>query len=195
METANHFRCIDLVIESAGAALTERYVKMLHAQLKSGTGDSRRGWFAVGDYKRLDNTIGEMETCPVEDVHCELAKLLAWYRNVDTTFENIIDFHARFEKIHPFQDGNGRIGRLILLKECLKYGITPFVIAEKLRKFYYLGLREWQGRPQSRVRLLDTCRTGQDVFILNLRRFGHEKLAETAAKEQSAQHSDTRGNR
>ena len=193
VETANHVRCIDLVIESAGAALTERYVKMLHAQLKSGTSDSRRGWFAVGDYKRLENTIGGMETCPVENVHCEMAKLLAWYRNVDKTFENIIDFHARFEKIHPFQDGNGRVGRLILLKECLKYGITPFVIAEKLRKFYYLGLREWQGRPQSRIRLLDTCRTGQDVFILNLRRFGHEKLAEIAEKAQSAQHNNTRG--
>ena len=186
VETANHFRCIDLVIESAGAALTERYVKMLHAQLKSGTGDSRKEWFAVGDYKRLDNMAGEKETCPAEDVPREMAKLLAWYGKADKTFENVIDFHARFEKIHPFQDGNGRVGRLILLKECLKYGITPFVIAEKLRKFYYLGLREWQGRSPCRTRLLDTCRTGQDIFILDLRRFGHEKLAETAAKNMTA---------
>ena len=182
VETANHFRCIDLVIESAGAALTERYIKMLHAQLKSGTGDSRREWFAVGDYKRLANVAGEMETCPPKDVPREMAKLIAWYKNVDKTFENIIDFHARFEKIHPFQDGNGRVGRLILLKECLKHGITPFVIADKLRKFYYLGLREWQGRSSSRTRLLDTCRTGQDLFIFELRRFGHERLAEIAEK-------------
>ena len=182
IETANHFRCIDLVIESAGAALTERYIKMLHAQLKSGTSDSRKDWFAVGDYKRLDNVVGEMETCPPKEVHREMVNLLAWYKKADKTFENIIDLHARFEKIHPFQDGNGRVGRLILLKECLKYRITPFVIAEKLRKFYYLGLREWQGRPQSRLRLLETCRAGQDAFILDLRRFGHEKLAAAAEK-------------
>ena len=186
VETANHFRCIDLVIESAGAALTERYIKMLHAQLKSGTGDSRKEWFAVGDYKRLPNVAGEMETCPPQDVHREMTKLLAWYKDADKTFANILDFHARFEKIHPFQDGNGRVGRLILLKECLKYRVTPFVIAEKLRKFYYLGLREWQGRSPSRTRLLDTCRTGQDIFILLLRRFGHEKLAEIAEMAMAA---------
>ena len=114
-----------------------------------------------------------------------MAKLLAWYKDADKTFENIIDFHVRFEKIHPFQDGTGRVGRLILLKECLKHGITPFVIAEKLRKFYYLGLREWQ-TSQSRARLLDTCRTGQDVFILDLRRFGHAKLADAAEKTVSS---------
>ena len=181
VETANHFRCIDLVIESSGAALTERYVKMLHAQLKGGTSDGRKEWFAVGDYKRLDNVVGEMETCPAKDVPREMAKLLAWYKAADKTFENLLDLHARFEQIHPFQDGNGRVGRLILLKECLKYGHTPFVIAEKMRRFYYLGLSDWrQGR---RVRLIDTCRAGQDVFILGLRRFGHEKLAEKAEAE------------
>ena len=187
IETANHFRCIDLVIESAGAALTERYIKMLHAQLKSGTSDSRKDWFAVGDYKRLDNVVGEMETCPPKEVHREMVNLLAWYKEADKTFENIIDLHARFEKIHPFQDGNGRVGRLILLKECLKYRITPFVIAEKLRKFYYLGLREWQGQPQSRLRLLETCRTGQDAFIHDLRRFGHDKLAKAAAEAMASE--------
>ena len=184
VETANHFRCVDIVIESAGAALTERYVKRLHAQLKSGTSDSRKDWFAVGDYKRLDNVVGEMETCPVKDVHREMAALLAWWKDAPKTFENLLDLHVRFEKIHPFQDGNGRVGRLILLKECLKHGHTPFVIAENLKQFYYLGLSDW--RSGNRLRLLDTCRTGQDVFILGLRQFGHLKLAEKAEKEVSA---------
>lgn len=184
VETANHFRCVDIVIESAGAALTERYVKTLHAQLKSGTSDSRKDWFAVGDYKRLDNFVGDMETCPVKDVHREMAALLAWWKDAPKTFENLLDLHVRFEKIHPFQDGNGRVGRLILLKECLKHGHTPFVIAENLKQFYYLGLSDW--RRGNRLRLLDTCRTGQDVFILGLRQFGHLKLAEKAEKEVSA---------
>lgn len=176
VETSNHFRCIDLVIESAGAALTERYLKMLHANLKTGTSDARKEWFAVGDYKRLDNVVGEMETCPAREVKGEILKLLAWYKMAEKTLETILDFHVKFEKIHPFQDGNGRVGRLILLKECLKYGITPFVIAENLRQFYYRGLAEWrQGR---KARLTDTCLTGQDVFILALRQFGHTKLAE-----------------
>ena len=184
VETANHFRCVDIVIESAGAALTERYVKTLHAQLKSGTSDSRKDWFAVGDYKRLDNVVGDMETCPVKDVHREMAALLAWWKDAPKSFENLLDLHVRFEKIHPFQDGNGRVGRLILLKECLKHGHTPFVIAENLKQFYYLGLSDW--RRGNRLRLLDTCRTGQDVFILGLRQFGHLKLAEKAEKEVSA---------
>ena len=174
VETANHFRCIDLVIESAGAALTERYIKMLHAQLKSGTVDSRREWFAVGEYKRLDNVIGEIETCPATEVHAQMARLLAEYRAAEKTFEAILDFHVRFERIHPFQDGNGRIGRLLLLKECLKYNHMPFVIAEGLRHFYYLGLKEWsEGR---RLRLMEVCRTGQDIFRQNLQRLGHTRL-------------------
>lgn len=190
VETANHFRCIDIVIESAGAALTERYIKSLHAQLKSGTSDSRKEWFAVGDYKRLNNVVGEMETCPVEDVHREMTKLLEWYGKAEKTFANILDMHVRFEQIHPFQDGNGRVGRLVLLKECLKYGITPFVISDDMRRFYYLGLQEW--RQGSRMRLLDTCRTGQDMFILGLRKFGYVKLAESAAVEQTASERRTR---
>ena len=183
VETANHFRCIDIIIESAGAALTERYIKRLHAQLKSGTNDSRKQWFAVGDYKRLDNVVGEMETCPAVAVPREMGKLLAWYGKTKKTFENILDLHARFEQIHPFQDGNGRVGRLILFKECLKHGITPFVIADDMRKFYYLGLEEW--RQGSRLRLLDTCRTGQDIFILGLQKFGYATLAEKASAEQA----------
>ena len=184
VEMANHFRAVDIVIESAGAALTERYVKMLHGQLKSGTSDSRKGWFAVGEYKRLDNVVDGMETCPAKDVPREMAALLAWWKGAAKTFENLVDLHVRFEEIHPFQDGNGRVGRLILLKECLKHGITPFVIAEDFKQFYYLGLRDW--RRGDRLRLLDTCRTGQDVFILALRQFGHAKLAEKAEAEQKA---------
>ena len=178
VETANHFRAVDIIIESAGAALTEQYIKKLHAQLKGGTSDSRKAWFKVGEYKKLDNVVGEMETCPAKEVHGEMVKLLAWWKDAEKTLENLLDLHVRFEQIHPFQDGNGRVGRLILLKECLKYGITPFVIAENFKQFYYLGLKDWrQGR---RARLMDTCRTGQDVFILGLRQFGHLKLAEKA---------------
>ena len=182
VETANHFRAADMVIKTATAALTEAYVKRLHEILKSGTSDSRKDWFAVGDYKRLDNVVGEMETCPAKDVHREMAKLLAWWKGAEKTLENLLDLHVRFEQIHPFQDGNGRVGRLILLKECLKYGITPFVIAENFKQFYYMGLQDW--RHGSRLRLLDTCRTGQDVFILGLRQFGHVRLAEKAEAEQ-----------
>ena len=182
VETANHFRATDTVIMTACSALTEAYVKRLHEILKSGTTDSRRDWFAVGEYKRLDNVVGEMETCPAKDVHREMAKLLNWWKSADKTFENLLDLHVRFEQIHPFQDGNGRVGRLMLLKECLKHRITPFVIAENFKQFYYLGLQDWrQGR---RARLTDVCRTGQDVFILGLRQFGHVKLAEKAAAEQ-----------
>ena len=189
VETANHFRAIDIVIESAGAALTEQYIKKLHAQLKGGTSDSRKAWFKVGEYKKLDNVVGEMETCPAKEVHGEMVKLLAWWKNAEKTLENLLDLHVRFEQIHPFQDGNGRVGRLILLKECLKYGITPFVIAENFKQFYYLGLKDWrQGR---RARLMDTCRTGQDVFILGLRQFGHLKLAEKAEAEQAASEGRT----
>ena len=189
VETANHFRAVDIVIESSGAALTERYVKMLHGQLKSGTSDSRKEWFAVGEYKKLDNMVGDMETCPAKDVHRKMAALLAWWKDTPKTFENLIDLHVRFEQIHPFQDGNGRVGRLILLKECLKHGITPFVIAENFKQFYYLGLRDW--RRGSRLRLIDTCRTGQDMFILGLRQFGHVKLAEKAEAEQKATEGKT----
>ena len=189
VETANHFRAVDKVITTATSALTEAYIKRLHEILKSGTSDSRKDWFAVGGYKRLDNVVGEMETCPAKEVHVEMVKLLAWWKNAEKTLENLLDLHVRFEQIHPFQDGNGRVGRLILLKECLKYGITPFVIAENFKQFYYLGLKDWrQGR---RARLMDTCRTGQDVFILGLRQFGHLKLAEKAEVEQAASEGRT----
>ena len=180
IETSNHFRCLDKVIASSGAKLTERYIKDLHFLLKNGTSDSRKAWFAVGDYKRLENVVGDMETCPVKKVHAEISKLLARYNASRKTFEDVLDFHVRFEGIHPFQDGNGRIGRLILLKECLKNGHVPFVIAENLKQFYYLGLDDW--RHGRRARLLDTCRTGQDVFVLGLRQFGHARIVAAVEK-------------
>lgn len=174
VETVNHFRCVDLVIETAGAALTEKYIKMLHAQLKSGTVDSRKEWFAVGAYKKLDNVVGDIETCPAKNVKREMARLISRYAASDKTLEDIFDFHVMFEVIHPFQDGNGRIGRLIMLKECLKYGHTPFVIAENVKRFYYQGLREWTcGR---RERFRDVCGTGQDVFRQVLQRLGYDNL-------------------
>ena len=174
VETVNHFRCIDLVLESAGAALSERYIKMLHAQLKSGTADSRKEWFSVGDYKKLDNVVGDMETCPAGKVHEEMVKLLTEYSASGKSLTDIIDFHVRFERIHPFQEGNGRVGRLVMLKECLKYGHTPFVIAENIKQFYYLGLQDW--RFGHTARLKDTCGTGQDVFKLGLKQFGYADL-------------------
>ena len=174
VETANHFRCIDLVIETANAALTERYIKTLHNQLKSGTSDSRKAWFSVGDYKQIDNVVGDMETCPAAKVHEEMVKLLTQYNATGKTLTDIIDFHVKFERIHPFQDGNGRVGRLIMLKECLKYGHTPFVIAENIRQLYYLGLQDWNNGRQARLK--DTCGTGQDVFKLGLKNFGYGHL-------------------
>ena len=178
VETANHFRAIDEVIRSARAALTERFIKSLHAILKAGTTDSRKPWFAVGDYKRLENSVGEIETTPPTRVHDDMARLLAWYNASAHTFEDLLAFHVRFETIHPFQDGNGRVGRLILLKECLKHDITPFIIDDKLRRFYYRGLEGW--RKDIRGYLLDTCRTGQDRFSALLRRYGHTAAADAA---------------
>jgi Fic family protein len=183
VETANHFRAIDSVITSARAALTERYIKNLHAILKGGTTDSRKPWFAVGNYKRLENSVGGIETAPPSRVHADMVRLLAWYNASGHTFEDILAFHVRFETIHPFQDGNGRIGRLILLKECLKHGITPFIIDEPLRRFYYRGLEGW--RKDIRGYLLDTCRTGQDRFSAMLRHYGHTAAADAADKRDS----------
>ena len=178
VEASNHFRAIDSVITSARAALTERYIKNLHAILKGGTSDSRKAWFAVGDYKRLENSVGGTETTPPASVHAEMARILARYNASAHAFEDVLEFHADFEAIHPFQDGNGRVGRLILLKECLKHGITPFIIDEPLRRFYYRGLEWW--RKGIRGYLLDTCRTGQDRFSAMLRHYGHFAAADAA---------------
>lgn len=162
VETANHFRCIDLVIDSAGQMLSEPFIKTLHRTLKSGTSDSRKDWFAVGDYKKIPNEVGGRDTIAPEEVSTEMKQLLASYnRKPDKTLEDLIAFHVAFESIHPFQDGNGRVGRLILFKECLKNGIVPFIIDEDLKLFYYRGLHEWN---TERGYLIDTCLSAQDKF-------------------------------
>ena len=160
VETSNHFRCIDLVIEQANAPLSEKLIKQLHLILKSGTSDARKGWFTVGGYKRLPNEIGGKETVAPEEVAPQMQKLIQAYNAIpEKSLEDLLEFHYQFEMIHPFQDGNGRVGRLILLKECLRSDIVPFIIDDELKLFYYRGLREW---PNERGYLRDTCRAAQD---------------------------------
>lgn len=162
IETANHFRCIDHIIDKANANITESLMKQLHFILKNGTSDSRLDWFAVGDYKRLPNEVGGQETTPPEIVTSAIRELLDWYNAIEVkTFKDILEFHYRFECIHPFQDGNGRVGRLLLFKECLKHNIVPFVIDEQLKLYYYRGLKEWKREPGF---LTDTCYAAQDKF-------------------------------
>lgn len=162
VETANHFRCVDLVIDHAAAPLTEPFLKNLHLVLKNGTSDSRQDWFAVGDYKKFPNEVGGRPTTPPEEVAPRMRALLAAYRaQGEKTLADLLDFHVQFERIHPFQDGNGRVGRLLLFKECLRYGIVPFLIEEDLKLFYYRGLQEWDREPGY---LTDTGLTAQDRY-------------------------------
>ena len=162
VETANHFKCIDMIIDNASYAPSESFIKQLHAVLKNGTSDSRQDWFAVGDYKRLPNEVGGKETTPPDRVAAEIRKLLADYNATkEKSFDDLLDFHYRFESIHPFQDGNGRVGRLLLFKECLRNRIVPFIITDDLKMFYYRGLSEWNNE---RGYLRDTCLTAQDRF-------------------------------
>lgn len=162
IETVNHFRCIDMIIDHAKAALSEKFIKELHLILKNGTSDSRKDWFTVGDYKKWPNEIGGTETALPEEVADKMKELLTDYNaKKEKNFEDILDFHVRFERIHPFQDGNGRVGRLIMFKECLKYTIVPFIIEDYLKLFYYRGLREWNNEKGS---LTDTCLTAQDKY-------------------------------
>lgn len=162
IETANHFRCIDFIIEHAKSALSEKMIKELHLMLKTGTSDARQDWFAVGAYKKMPNEVGGMATSLPENVAAEMQALLASYSAKKAkTLEDILDFHVRFERIHPFQDGNGRVGRLIMFKECLKYGIVPFIIEDNLKMFYYRGLKEWR---REKGYLTDTCLTAQDRY-------------------------------
>lgn len=162
VETVNHFRCIDEVIDNATLQLSERFIKSLHYILKTGTSDSKLDWFTVGDYKKLPNEVGGRDTTLPEDVDYEMKKLLTNYNaNKKKTLHDIIEFHVQFERIHPFQDGNGRIGRLIMLKECLKHNIVPFIIEDDIKMFYYRGLKEWNAE---KGYLTDTCLAQQDKF-------------------------------
>jgi Fic family protein len=162
IETVNHFHCIDLIIDKAEESLSEEFIKTLHGILKTGTSDSRKDWFAVGDYKRLPNEVSGEDTCEPEKVHESMQQLIENYNSKQQyTLEDILDFHVSFEKIHPFQDGNGRVGRLIMFKECLRSGVVPFIITDKLKMFYYRGLHEWG---HINGYLTDTCLTAQDYY-------------------------------
>ena len=162
IETVNHFRCIDMIIDHARATLTEKFIKELHLILKTGTSDSRKDWFAVGAYKKLPNEVGGIDTALPEEVSDKMKALLVEYNSKEEkSFEDILDFHVKFERIHPFQDGNGRVGRLIMFKECLKYNIVPFIIEDNLKMFYYRGLKEWN---DENGYLTDTCLTAQDRY-------------------------------
>lgn len=162
IETTNHFRCIDLIIENYSKKLSEAFIKELHRVLKIGTSDCRKSWFAVGDYKKQPNEVGGETTVLPKDVHAEMKKLISEYEDGEPkTLEDIVEFHAKFEKIHPFQDGNGRVGRLIMFKECLRFGVVPFIIDASIKLLYYNGLKNWDSQHGY---LINTCQLAQDAF-------------------------------
>ena len=162
IETTNHFRCVDLIIKNAKTVLTEKFIKELHMTLKNGTSDSRKDWFSVGEYKKIPNEVGGMSTVSPEETPYKMKELLKEYNfSEKKNLDDILDFHVKFEKIHPFQDGNGRVGRLIMFMECLKNDIVPFIISDDLKLFYYRGLKEWDGE---KGYLTDTCLTAQDRY-------------------------------
>lgn len=162
IETTNHFRCFDYIIEHATEPLTEGIIKLLHQMLKTNTSDANRDWFNVGDYKRLPNEVGGVATTAPQQVSDAIAALLSVYNaKKSITFNDLLEFHFRFERIHPFQDGNGRIGRLIMFKECLRHSIVPFIITDELKMYYYRGLSEWRSTPGY---FTDTCLTAQDYY-------------------------------
>ena len=164
LETANHFKLVDYMLDIADEKLTEDIIKKFHRILKEGTMDSRKEWFNVGEYKKIVNEAGTMKTSTPEQTPEDMKKLMKWYNSLEkVTIEGIIEFHARFEKIHPFQDGNGRVGRIIMFKECLKNGIVPFIILDKDKLFYYRGLREYQNNTEKGY-LIDTCLNAQDQY-------------------------------
>ncbi len=162
IETVNHFRCFDFIIDNALSSLNQKSIKLLHKILKSGTSISKKDWFSVGDYKKIPNEVGGRMTTAPEKVRQEMATLIKRYgRSANKSLEDILAFHVAFERIHPFQDGNGRVGRLIMFKECLRCGITPFIVGDDLKLYYYRGLSEWDDMPGY---LIDTCLTAQDRF-------------------------------
>lgn len=164
LETANHFKLVDYMMDIADKKLTEEMIKEFHKILKEGTSDSRKEWFSVGEYKKLPNSVGDMKTIAPKDVQKNIQKLLEWYNSlIQITIHEIIEFHAKFEKIHPFQDGNGRVGRIIAFKECLKNDIIPFIILDKDKLFYYRGLKEYQNHGEKGY-LIDTCLNAQDQY-------------------------------
>ena len=172
IETVNHFQCFDYILDCAEDVLTENVIKKIHQILKSNTSDSRLEWFNVGDYKQRSNMVGDSKTTPPSRVKKEMQRLLFEYQQKETvTFEDIVEFHYHFEKIHPFQDGNGRVGRLIIFKECLKYNITPFIVDERHKLYYYRGLKEFENE---RGYLIDTCLSAQDMYIELLKYFTEE---------------------
>lgn len=170
IETANHFRGIDFVIDRAEQPLNEEIIKELHRILKQGTTESSLEWFAIGDYKRRPNMVGGRETAKPQDVARQMKQLLLRYESLNRVeFDDIVEFHYQFELIHPFQDGNGRVGRLIALKECLRHGIVPFIIEDSKKLFYYRGLSQWENE---KGYLRETCLDGQDTFIKLMSQFG-----------------------
>lgn len=165
IETLNHFLCLDSVLVHAGESLTEAYIKSLHGLLKRGTTDSELDWFAVGEYKRLPNEVGTLHTCPPEEVPEQMALLL---RSPQETLEDLLHFHVQFERIHPFQDGNGRVGRLLLFQQCLSRNLVPFIITDEMKFYYYRGLQEWDNVPGY---LRDTCLTAIDEYVKQMAYF------------------------
>ena len=173
IETVNHFGCIDYIIDHATEKITEAHIKQLHAMLKTNTSDSRKEWFAVGEYKRLANEVGGEETAQPEEVHRRMKALIASYNTLKNVgLDDILNFHVELERIHPFQDGNGRVGRLVMFWQCLQSGIVPFIITEELRLYYYRGIKNW-GDLNGYLR--DTCLTAQDHYkaVLDYFRIKH----------------------
>lgn len=171
IETANHFKLVDYMLEIADKKLTERMIKEFHKILKEGTSDSRKDWFVVGDYKKLPNEVGGLKTTDPKNVERDMKKLLEGYESLkQVTINEIIEFHAKFEKIHPFQDGNGRVGRIIAFKECLKNNIVPFIILDKDKLFYYRGLNQYQTNKEKGY-LIDTCLNAQDQYTEMIKYF------------------------
>lgn len=171
LETANHFKLVDYMLEMADKKVTEKMIKEFHKILKEGTSDSRKDWFVVGEYKKLANEVGGLKTTEPKNVEREMKKLLEWYESFkQITINEIIEFHAKFEKIHPFQDGNGRVGRIIAFKECLKNNIVPFIILDKEKLFYYRGLNQYQTNKEKGY-LMDTCLNAQDQYLNIIKSF------------------------